>query len=194
MKYILGIASVVLALASTQSCKKERSAEEVAAIAKAQADSTDSVREVERNARRARFDELTANKEKKRRLAQEENLKKGNSFKDANGKLIYVKAEEMPTYSGGNDEMTKYLQNNVNYPQAAKDNGDEGTVFVDFVIDKTGQVTDVVATDSVNNDVDQTLKDEAVRVVSSMPKWTPAKEKGKPVNVAYSIPIKFQLQ
>jgi protein TonB len=121
-------------------------------------------------------------------------LKAGNPYKDAKGKMVYIKADEMPVYSGGENEMMKFLENNVNYPQPAKDNGDEGTVFVDFIIDKTGLVTDVVATDSVNTDVNQVLKDEAVRVVSSMPKWTPAKQNGKPVNVAYNIPIKFQLQ
>jgi periplasmic protein TonB len=194
MNRITGLAMLVLALAFTQSCKKERSAEEVAAIAQAKADSTDSANVSEKNARRVRFEEQAAIKKEKRRLALEESIKKGVSYKDAKGKVIYIKADEMPTYTGGEAEMTKYLQDNVQYPQAAKDNGDEGTVYVDFVIDKTGKVTDVVATDSVNSDVNPLLIDESKRLVSSMPNWTPAKQKGKAVDVAYSIPITFQLQ
>lgn len=185
---------LLLAVAFTQGCKKERTAEEIAAIERAKADSTDSVNSAERTARRARFEEMTSTKEARRKAALEERIKKGSSYKDAKGKTIYIKAEEMPTYEGGESAMTDYFRNNVQYPQAAKDNDEEGTVFVDFVIDKTGMVTDVTATDSVNTDVNQILKDEAIRVVSSMPKWTPAKEKGKPVDVAYSIPIKFQLE
>jgi TonB family protein len=194
MKHITVVVMVLIALSATQSCKKERSAEEVAAIAKAKADSVDSVNTAELNARRAKFEEVTASKKERLRLAKEESLKKGNTYKNAQGKLIYIKADEMPVYAGGEEQMTKYLQDNVQYPQAAKDNGEEGTVFVDFVIDKTGKVTDVVATDPVNSDVSKLLIDESIRVVSSMPAWTPAKHKGKPVDVGYNIPITFQIQ
>jgi protein TonB len=194
MKYITGIVMLVLALAFTQSCKKERTAEEIAAIEQAKADSTDSVNTSARNARRARFEELAASKKEKRRIALEESIKKGDSYKDAKGKVIYIKADEMPVYTGGDEGMTKYIQDNVQYPQTAKNNGDEGTVYVDFVVDKTGAVTDVVATDPVNSDVNKELIDESIRVVSAMPKWTPAKQKGKAVDVAYSIPITFQIR
>ncbi len=185
---------VLIALSATQSCKKERSAEEVAAIEKAKADSVDSVNTAERNARRVKFDEITASKKERLRLAQEENLKKGNTFKNSQGKIIYIKADEMPVYTGGEEQMMKYLQDNVQYPQAAKDHGEEGTVFVDFVIDKTGKVTDVAASNPVNSDVSKLLIDESIRVVSSMPSWTPAKHKGKPVDIGYNIPITFQMQ
>ena len=194
MKHFTGIAIIAAVLMLSLGCKKERSAEEIAAIAQAKADSTDSVNTAVRNARRVKFEEDAARKAQLRATAIEERIKKGRSFKNAKGKVIYIKADEMPSYTGGEAEMMKYLQNNVQYPQAAKDLDKEGTVFVDFVIDKTGQVTDVDASDSVNSDVDQLLKDEAIRVVSSMPKWTPAKEKGKPVDVAYSIPITFQME
>jgi TonB family protein len=194
MKHFTGIAIIAVVFMLSLGCKKERTAEEVAAIAQAKADSTDSVNTAARNARRVKFEEDAARKKQLRATAYEQRVKAGRSFKNAKGKLIYIKADEMPSYTGGEAEMLKYLQNNVQYPQAAKDHDEEGTVFVDFVIDKTGQVTDVEANDSVNSDVSQLLKDESIRVVSSMPKWTPAKEKGKPVDVAYSIPITFQME
>ena len=78
-------------------------------------------------------------------------------------------------------------------PEAAKAQEAEGTVFVDFIVATDGSIRNVVATDAAGEDVDQTLRDEAIRVVSSMPKWTPGRQHGKPVHVSYSLPITFQI-
>src|SRR5688572_26152433 len=90
------------------------------------------------------------------------------TYKDATGKIVYVKAEVDPSYTGGVNEMRKYLKDNLKYPADARENGVEGTVFVDFVVDEKGHVRQVVATDAVGDDVDFTLKEESVRVVASM--------------------------
>ena len=69
----------------------------------------------------------------------------------------------------------------------------EGTVFVDFVIGANGIVREVVVKDAPGEDVDPSFKTEAIRVVSSMPKWTPGKQNGKPIDVSYSLPVTFQI-
>ena len=88
--------------------------------------------------------------------------------------------------------MNKYLTDNLNYPKEALDNGAEGTVYVDFIVNEDGMVSEIAASDFVG-DIDQTLKDEAVRVVASMPAWVAGRQNGKNVSSAFSIPITFQI-
>jgi TonB family protein len=148
----------------------------------------------EKVARRAKLAQERTEREAQRATAMAEKVKKSVTYKDAKGKLVYIKAEVAPVYTGGDEEMQKYLKENLKYPDAARDKGVEGTVYVDFVVDEKGKVTDVVASDAVGQDVDQTLKDEAVRVVSAMPGWQPATQRKKPVSSAFSIPITFELE
>jgi protein TonB len=186
----------MLSTAIIQSCgmkPKEPTAEEIAAKEKATADSIATVKETEKSARRAKLEQENNEKSEKRRLAIEEKIKKAQFYKDGKGKTIYIKAEKMPVYAGGNEEMMKYLTDNLQYPAEAKDNNEEGTVFVDFVIDPKGKVQDVTATDAVNDNVNLALKNESVRVVSSMPDWKPAMNKGKAVSAAYSLPVRFEI-
>jgi TonB family protein len=98
-------------------------------------------------------------------------------------------AEAAPVYNGGDKAMRKFLQSNIKYPSKAKDDGVQGTVFVRFVVEKNGVVDDVV----VSKGVHPLLDAEAKRVVSVMPKWTPGKQKGKPVAVQYTLPVRFQI-
>lgn len=107
-----------------------------------------------------------------------------------NGRDDVLKVSEAaPAYNGGDKAMRKFLQNNIKYPSKAKDDGVQGTVFVRFVVEKDGIVDDVV----VSKGVHPMLDAEAKRVVSVMPKWTPGKQKGKPVAVQYTLPVRFQL-
>jgi TonB family protein len=187
---------LLLSIALIQGCNfktKEATAEEVAAKEKVKTDSIENAATAERTIKRDKLEKAIADKAERRRLAVVEKTSKGESYKDAKGKTVYIKADEMPVYTGGDAEMMKYLKDNLKYPDGAKDSGEEGTVFVDFVVDKTGKVKDVVANDAVNDDVNSLLKNESVRVVSSMPNWKPARNKGKTVDAAYSLPIKFQL-
>ena len=95
----------------------------------------------------------------------------------------------MPEYPGGVNELLKYLSKNVRYPEAAKKAKKQGRVVVQFVVDKEGNITNP----SVVRGVDKDLDAEAVRVISSMPRWTPGMQDGKAVAVKYTIPVMFRL-
>ena len=105
-------------------------------------------------------------------------------------KKVYESVEQMPEFPGGVVEMMKFLQMNIKYPPEAAKNDIEGRVVVQFIIDATGQVGDV----QVVRSVDEELDAEAVRVVKSMPKFTPGRQDGKAVAVWYTLPISFKLQ
>ncbi len=97
--------------------------------------------------------------------------------------------EVMPAYPGGPNALVKYVQNNLKYPESAKKNKQEGRVFVGFVVEKDGSISNV----SVMRGVCEELDNEAVRVVKTLPKFTPGMNGGKPVRVQYTLPIVFKL-
>lgn len=101
----------------------------------------------------------------------------------------YTVVEVMPEYPGGMDSLGAFLGRNIKYPASAKDAGITGTVFVNFIIEKDGSVGEVKALRGISEDCDN----EAIRVVSLMPKWTPGKQHGKNVRVSFNLPIKFKL-
>lgn len=104
---------------------------------------------------------------------------------------IFTIVESMPEFPGGGQEaLFKYLQKEMKYPQIAKENGIQGTVFVNFVVGKDGKIRDVKILRGVNKMLDE----EAIRVVKAMPSWKPGKQRGKPVSVSYNLPIKFTLR
>ena len=116
------------------------------------------------------------------------------TYKDANGNLIYTKPDSAPAFVGGNKAMMSYLKDNVKFPKDALDKQEEGLVFVDFVITKSGIVRDVEVTEQTNEDVDPSFRSEAARVVSSMPHWVPGRQNGKAVDVKFSLPVSFEIQ
>ena len=101
---------------------------------------------------------------------------------------IYRVTEVMPEYPGGPNEMMKYLQENIKYPQSAKDNKIEGRVFVTFVVEKDGSITNATVLRGIDKECDA----EALRVVSSMPKWNPGQQDGKNVRTQFTIPIIYK--
>ena len=101
----------------------------------------------------------------------------------------FVVVEIMPEFPGGTEALLKYISDNIQYPQYAKEHNIEGKVFVNFVIDTTGKVIRV----KVVKGVDPSLDAEAVRVIESLPLWKPGMQKGKPVMVLFTIPINFSL-
>jgi protein TonB len=103
---------------------------------------------------------------------------------------IFLVVEEMPSFPGGEKEMYRYIGKNIEYPRMAKESGISGRVFVTFVVEKDGRVTDVKVLRGIGGGCDE----EAVRVIKSMPRWKPGKQRGKPVRVQYRMPIKFTLQ
>ena len=102
---------------------------------------------------------------------------------------IFQVVEERPQFPGGDAELMKFLQQNINYPKEAQEQGKQGRVIVQFVVNKDGSITG----DSIVRSVDPQLDAEAVRVVRSMPNWTPGKQKGKPVRVRFTLPVTFRL-
>lgn len=133
---------------------------------------------------------------------------KGND--DANGEILKAKdviaepeppkheeenkvfdiVEQQPLFPGGPTALMKYLSENTKYPVVAQENGVQGRVTVQFVVEKDGSISDV----HVLRGVDPSLDKEAVRVVKSMPRWTPGKQNGITVRVNYRVPVLFRLQ
>lgn len=95
-----------------------------------------------------------------------------------------------PSFPGGDTALMRYLMSNIQYPQEARKSKASGTVLVKFVIDKDGSVVDAEVIRSVHPAIDK----EALRVVSSMPKWKPGYQRGKPVRCRFSIPLHFTYQ
>lgn len=100
------------------------------------------------------------------------------------------KVDEKPSFPGGESAMKSYLNSNVKYPDVAQENGVQGRVIVESIIEKDGSMSDV----KVIRSVDPSLDREALRVVKAMPKWTPAKLKGIPVRTKCTTPVVFRLQ
>lgn len=103
---------------------------------------------------------------------------------------IFTIVEDMPTFPGGEEALFKFLGKEIKYPQMAVDAGISGTVYVNFVVDKDGKVKNAKIARGIHAACDK----EALRVVNSMPKWKPGKQRGKPVKVSYNLPIRFTLQ
>lgn len=100
------------------------------------------------------------------------------------------KVDEKPSFPGGESAMKSYLNSNIKYPDVAQENGVQGRVIVESIIEKDGSMSDV----KVIRSVDPSLDREALRVVKAMPKWTPAKLKGIPVRTKCTTPVVFRLQ
>lgn len=104
---------------------------------------------------------------------------------------IFVVVEDMPEFKGGGiNAFRKYVQENIKYPTVAAENGIEGTVFVQFVVDTDGGISNV----TVTRGVDPSLNEEAMRVIRNAPEWEPGQQRGNPVRVQFTIPIVFRLQ
>lgn len=103
---------------------------------------------------------------------------------------IFQVVEEMPEFPGGMAECMKFLGKNIKYPTISQENGVQGRVIVQFVVNRDGSIVDPV----VVRGVDPYLDKEALRVISSMPKWKPGKQRGKAVRVKYTVPVTFRLQ
>ncbi|MDD2328184.1 MAG: energy transducer TonB [bacterium] len=103
---------------------------------------------------------------------------------------IFVVVENQPEFPGGNAAMMKFLSDNIKYPVIAQENGIQGRVICNFVVERDGSITDV----QVVRGVDPSLDREAVRVIQQMPRWTPGKQRGQAVRVRFTLPVVFRLQ
>ena len=102
---------------------------------------------------------------------------------------VFMVVENMPEFPGGDLGLMKYIQKNVKYPPIAKEYNITGKVYISFVVDRSGSVTNV----KIVRGVDKNLDAEAVRVIKSLPKYKPGKQRGKPVRVMFTVPINFTL-
>ena len=102
-----------------------------------------------------------------------------------------LKAEKMPSFQGGDlNKFRNWVQGKLKYPKIAQENGISGRVTLSFVIEKDGTLTGI----QVMQSPDKSLTDEAIRVVSSSPKWSPGLQRNQPVRVRYQLPVNFQLR
>ncbi|WP_142685846.1 energy transducer TonB [Chitinophaga polysaccharea] len=98
--------------------------------------------------------------------------------------------EIMPEFPGGEAALAKYLGNNIRYPHTAQENGIQGTVFIQFIVNRDGSISQVKTTGAAKGGG---LEEEAIRVVSKMPKWRPGKQNGEYVAVYFNLPVRFTL-
>ena len=106
------------------------------------------------------------------------------------GTVIFQVVEQMPEFPGGPAALMKYLSSNVRYPVAALENNIQGRVIVQFTVRRDGSIADVQVVRPVNPALDR----EAVRLISSMPKWKPGMQRGKAVHCKFTVPVTFKLQ
>ncbi len=103
---------------------------------------------------------------------------------------VFLSVEENPEYPGGPAKLLEYVQKNLKYPMMARESDIQGRVFVGFVVEKDGSISNVRVLRGIGGGCDE----EAVRVVQSLPKFKPGKQRGNPVRVQYTLPIVFKLQ
>ncbi|MDR2084562.1 MAG: energy transducer TonB [Bacteroidales bacterium] len=103
---------------------------------------------------------------------------------------IFLIVEKQPEFPGGDAARLRYLRDNVKYPQMAKESGIQGTVWLQFVIEPDGSVSNVRVVRGIGGGCDE----EAIRVIKNMPKWSPGEQRGRKVRVQFSMQVKFTLQ
>lgn len=104
-------------------------------------------------------------------------------------KIPPQEVDQYPEFPGGQEAMMKYLEQSIQYPQSAKDNGVEGTVQLTFNVNADGSISDVFIVRGVN----EALNNEAIRVIEAMPHWKPGKSGGQAVQTQMRLPIQFKL-
>ena len=114
----------------------------------------------------------------------------GPAVEEGDENDIFEVVEQNPSFPGGEAELMKWLHKNLKYPPVAQENGIQGKVYIQFVVNKDGSIVDP----KIIRSADTSLDKEAMRVVQAMPKWTPGKQRGKAVRVRFTLPITFRLQ
>ncbi len=112
------------------------------------------------------------------------------NYKKLDADEVFQVVEKMPEFPGGNAELMNYLRENIRYPQKAMEDSIQGRVIVQFVVTKTGAISNATIIRGVSPELDA----EALRVINAMPAWTPGEQRGQAVNVKFTLPIQFRLQ
>jgi TonB family protein len=184
---LLAVALLAVSACSSKSAKEE--ADKAAALAGIKKPADAALTPEERRLQAQKKREALA---EKKTLAWEERVKTP-TYKDQDGQLVYNKAEQDPTFNGGERALNLYFRDNVKFPEDAEKEGLDGTVYVDFVVSANGSVREVTATNIPGETPDQRFVDEAVRVVKAMPNWIPGRQHGKAVDVSFSVPVTFEI-
>ncbi|HEY8781997.1 MAG TPA: TonB family protein [Mucilaginibacter sp.] len=112
-----------------------------------------------------------------------------NKVTEEDANKIFTSVEQVPAFPGGFEAFGRYLSKNIRYPAIARENNTQGRVIVSFVCERDGSLTDVKVARGIGDGCDE----EAVRVIKASPRWKPGIQNGRPVRVAYSVPISFTL-
>ncbi|VXD13813.1 energy transducer TonB [Marinoscillum sp. 108] len=103
---------------------------------------------------------------------------------------LYFGADKNPEFPGGYEKLVRFYQNNLYYPTSARIDGSEGTVYVMFIVELNGKLTNIKATNSISKDIDKS----AERLIKRMPKWIPGEQDGNPVRVLHVQPVTYKLE
>ena len=188
MKQIYSIAMIAACALMVFSCKNTgKGGEEVPAPAEDAIEAVDEAAEAAGEAVDAVKDAVKDGAEAVKDAAK----RAGETLEKLDDIISYAAVEVKPSFQGGDaDAFVKYIQKNVNYPQSAIENEEQGRVTVNFIVDENGKVKDA----KVVKGVSPALDAEALRVISESPDWTPATQGGKKVPVAYSVPVTFTIR
>jgi TonB family protein len=119
-----------------------------------------------------------------------DSLKSGRCYAQDSSEIAYFPYLQTAEFQGGQSALFQFLAKTIKYPEDSRRNNYEGTVYVGFVISKTGEVENI----KIKRSVSKLLDKEAIRVIKSMPKWKAGKQDGEPVRVAFTLPINFKLE
>ena len=114
----------------------------------------------------------------------------GPVVEEVDENIIYDVVEENPRFPGGDEALMKWLSDNIKYPSICQEQGIQGRVYAQFVVNKDGSIVDI----KIMRSPDPYLSKEAERVLKKMPKWQPGRQRGKPVRVKFTLPVNFRLQ
>jgi periplasmic protein TonB len=106
-----------------------------------------------------------------------------------NEEAIYTIIEQLPSFPGGEEKMNEFIKSNLKYPDEAKSNRIQGTVYASFIITSSGKINNINILRGLGGGCDE----ETIRLIGSMPPWEPGKQRGKPVSVKFTLPVKFKL-
>ena len=190
MKKLFTIAMIVASTMMVFSCKNNGQEEEKA-LKNAAGDAIESVEGAAKDAA-GKAGKAARKAAKEAEEAAKKGIDRTNEALEKLDEILPAAAAEVqPTFNGGDSNaFVKYIQDNLNYPQSAIENGEQGRVLVNFIVDANGKIKNAKVVNSVSSALDA----EALRVVQSAPDWTPAKVGGKAVPVTYSVPVVFALR
>jgi TonB family protein len=193
MKKSIYILLLAVALLAVQACSNKSEKENAAKTTEQGAIKTLPDATHTPAARRKEAEKKRAALAEKKKLAWEQRVKTSQTYKTKDGTLVYNKAEQDPAFNGGDNAMKAYFRDNVKFPKDAEKEGLDGTVYIEFVVEASGNVGEVTASTIADETVDQRFVDEALRVVRAMPNWIPGRQNGKAVAVSFSVPVTFEI-